>query len=66
MVKAHRNEEEDTTSRVANKGSAIGTEGTLEERVGRLIEGATQAPNRDSNQNYGRPPISGQPKISKG
>ena len=57
LVKARRNEEEDTTSRVVNKGSAIETEGTLEERVDRLIEGATQAPNRDRNWNYGRPPF---------
>ena len=45
LVKAHRNEEEDTTSRGVNKGSAIETEDTLEERVDRLIEGATQVPN---------------------
>ena len=57
LVKAHRNEEEDTTSRVVNKGSAIETEGTLEERVDRLIVGATQATNRDNNQNYSRPPF---------
>ena len=56
-MKAHRNEEEDTTSRVVNKGSAIETEGTLEERVDRLIVGATQAPNRDNNQNCSRPPF---------
>ena len=56
-MKVHRNEEEDTTSRVVNKGSAIETKGTLEERIDRVIEGATQAPNRDSNQNYGRPPF---------
>ena len=56
LVKAHRNEEEDTTSRVVNKGSAIETKGTLEERVDRLIEGATQSPNRDSNCNYSKPP----------
>ena len=57
LVKAHRNEEEDTTSRVVDKGSAVETEGTLEERVDRLIGGATQATNRDSNWNYGRPPF---------
>ena len=54
-MKACRNEEEDTTSRVVNKGSAVETEGTLEERVDRLIGEATQAPNRHINWNYGKP-----------
>ena len=31
LVKAHRNEEENTTSRVVNKGSAVESENTLEE-----------------------------------
>ena len=65
-MKAHRNKEEDTTSRVVNKGSAIETKGTLEERVDRLIEGATQAPNRNSNQNYGRPPFQANQRFPRG
>ena len=65
-MKAHRNEEEDTTSRVVNKGSAIETEGTLEERVDRLIEGATQAPNRDSNWNHSRPPFQANQRFPRG
>ena len=66
LVKACRNEEEDTTSRVVNKDSAIKTEGTLEERVDRLIEGATQAFNRDSIRNYSRPPFQANQRFPRG
>ena len=57
LVKARRNEEEDTTPRVVNKGSAIETESILGERVDRLIVRYTQATNRDNSHNYGRPPF---------
>ena len=65
LVKAHRNEEEDTTSRVVNKGSSIETEGTLGERVDRLIARATQAPNRDNNHNYGRLPFQANQRFQR-
>ena len=66
LVKARRNEEEDTTSKVVNKGSAIETKGTLEERVDMLIEGATQVPNRGSNWNYVRPPFQANQRFPRG
>ena len=65
-MKAHRNEEEDTTFRVVNKGSAIKTKGMLEERVDRLIEGGTKASNRDSNWNYSRPPFQANQRFPRG
>ena len=64
LVKAHRNEEEDTTSKLLNK-SAV-TDSTLEERVDRLIERSNQLnqpnpspsrDNRDNSHNYGKPPF---------
>ena len=64
LVKACRNEEEETTSKLMNK-SAV-TDSTLEERVDRLIEKSNQShqpnpgpskDNRDNSQNYGRPPF---------
>ena len=58
LVKAHRNEEEDTTFELLSK-SAV-TDSTLEERVDRLIERSNQ-PNpslsRDNSHNYRRPPF---------
>ena len=61
LIKAHRNEEEDTTSKLLNK-SAI-TDSTLEDRVDRLIERTNQVNSnskrisRDDTHNYGRPPF---------
>ena len=61
LVKACRNEEEETTSKLVNI-SAV-TDSTLEERVDRLIEKSNQ-PNqpspglkKDNSCNYGRPPF---------
>ena len=60
-VKARRNEEEDTTSKLLNKSTV--TDSTLEDRVDRLIERTNQLnPNsdrisRDNSHNYGRPPF---------
>ena len=64
LVKAHRNEEEETTSKLINK-SAV-TDSTLEERVDRLIERSNQShqpnlglnrDNRDNSHNNGMPPF---------
>ena len=58
LVKAHRNEEEETTFKLVNK-SAV-TDYTLEERVDKLIERSNQpspSPSRDNSHNYGRPPF---------
>ena len=72
LVKAHRNEEEETTSKLINK-SAV-TDSTLEERVNRLIERSNQShqpnmglnrDNRDNSHNYGRLPFQ-QNQMSRG
>ena len=62
LVKACRNEEEDTTSKLLSK-SAV-TDSTLEDRVDRLIERSNNQfnsnPNKinwDNSHNYGRPPF---------
>ena len=64
LVKAHRNEEEETTSKLVNKSTVA--DSTLEEGVDRLIERSNQPnqPNpgpsrdtRDNSHNYGRPPF---------
>ena len=64
LVKAHRNEEEEATSKLVNK-SAV-TDPTLEERIDRLIVRSNQSnqpspgpsrDNRDNSHNYGRPPF---------
>ena len=64
LVKAHRNEEKETTSKLINK--SVVSDSTLEERVDRLIERSNQSnkpnpglskDNRDNSQNYGRPPF---------
>ena len=69
LVKAHRNEEEETTSKLVNKSAA--TEPTLEERIDRMIVRSNQSnqpspgpsrDNRDNSHNYGRPP-STKPEI---
>ena len=64
LVKAHRNEEEETTSKLVNKSAVA--DSTLEERVDRLIARSNQSnqpspspgrDNRDNGHNYGRPPF---------
>ena len=62
LVKAHRNEGQETASKLVNKSSV--TDSTLEERVDRLIVKSNQSnqpspgpsrDNRDNSHNYGRP-----------
>ena len=62
LVKAHRNEEEDTTSKLLSK-SAV-TDSTLEDRVDRLIEKSNNQfnsnpnmINQDTSHNYRKPPF---------
>ena len=64
LVKAHRNEEEETTSKLVNKSAVA--DSTLEERVDRLIVRSNQSnqpstgpsiDNRNNSHNYGRPPF---------
>ena len=70
LVKVHRNEEEDNTSRLTNK--SVVAESTLEHRVHKLIERSngqfntnpTRVP-RDDNRSYGRTPFQ-QYQRSKG
>ena len=60
LVKVHRNEEEEITSKLVNKGVVM--ENTLEERVDRLIAKSNQRlppnpslrGNPDNSHNYGR------------
>ena len=62
LVKGHRNEEEEMTSKLVNKGAIM--ENTLEERVDRLIVKSNQRQppntsfwgNPDNSHNYGRSP----------
>ena len=62
LVKVHRNEEEEITSKLVNKGLVM--ENTLEERVDRLIVKSNQRlppdpslrGNTGNSHNYGRPP----------
>ena len=62
LVKAHRNEEEDTTSKLFSKSAVA--DSTLENRVERLIERSNQSSqfnpnpnrtNRDNSHSYGGP-----------
>ena len=59
LVKAHRNKEDEATSKLVKKSAVA--DYTLKERVDRLIERSNQSnqsspsPNRDNNCNYGRP-----------
>ena len=65
LVKAHRNEEEETTSRLVNKNVMVTENSTLEQRVDHLIAKSNNNPaptplprvNRDNSRNYGRPPL---------
>ena len=62
LVKAHRNEEEETTSRVVSKNMIVQDDTTLEQRVDRLIAKSNSNPapdpqpqvNRDNSRNYCR------------
>ena len=59
LVKARRNEEEETTSKVVNKNVIAENDSTLEQRVDRLIaksninQNSQNIPNEDNSQNYG-------------
>ena len=60
-VKAHRNEEEETTSKVVSKNVTVGHDSTLEQRVDNLIAKSNSNPaspnptNGDNSHNYGHP-----------
>ena len=70
-MKARRNEEEDTTSKVVSKNVTVGHDSTLEQRVDNLIAKSNSNPappnpiNRDNSHNYGHPPFQSNPR-SKG
>ena len=63
LVKARRNEEEETTSKIVSKNVTIGHGSTLEQRVDDLIAKSNSNPappsptNGDSGRNYGRSPF---------
>ena len=63
LVKACRNGEEETTSKVVNKNLIVDDDSTLEWTVDRLItksninQNLPFTSNRDNSQNYGRPPF---------
>ena len=69
LVKAHRNEEEETTSCVVSKNMMVQDYTTLGQRVDRLIAKSNNilapAPqlqvNEDNSRNYGRPPFQSNP-----
>ena len=62
-MKARRNEEEETTSKVVSKNVTIGHDSTLEQRVDHLIAKSSRSPappsptNGVNNRPYGRPPF---------
>ena len=62
-MKACRNEEEETTSKIVSKNATVGHDPTLEQRVDSLIAKASSNPappnptNGDNNRPYGRPPF---------
>ena len=63
LVKARRNEEEETTSKMISKNVTVGHESTLEQRVDNLIAKSNSNPappnltKGDNNRSYGRPPF---------
>ena len=63
LVKAHRNEEEETTSKIVSKNVTIGHDSALEQRVDSLIAKASSNPappnptNGDNNRSYDCPPF---------
>ena len=62
LVKACRNEEEETTSKIVSKNVTVGHDSTLEQRVDNLIAKSNSSPappnpiNGGDNHNYGHPP----------
>ena len=62
-MKAHRNEEEETTSKIISKNVTVGHDSTLEQRVDNLIAKSSSNPappnptNGDNNCPYGHPPF---------
>ena len=62
-MKAHRNEEEETTSKIVSKNVTIRHDSTLEQRVDSLITKSNSNPappnptNGDNSHNYGCPPF---------
>ena len=73
LVKAGRNEEEETTSRVASKNMMVQDGTTLEQRVDHVLAKSNSNPapapqpqvNRDNSQNYGRPPFQFNPRSKR-
>ena len=63
LVKAHRNEEEEITSKIVSKNVTVGHDSTLEQRVDNLIAKSSSNPappnptNGDNNHPYGHPPF---------
>ena len=62
-MKAHRNEEEETTSKIVSKNVTVGHDSTLEQRVDNLIAQSSSNPvppnptHGDNNHPYGHPPF---------
>ena len=65
LVKARRNEEEETTSHVVSKNMMVQDGTTLKQRVDHVLAKSYSNPapapqprvNRDNSRNYGRPPF---------
>ena len=63
LVKSHRNEEEETASKVISKNVTVGHDSTLEQRVDHLIAKSSGSPappsptNGVNNRPYGHPPF---------
>ena len=63
LVKAHRNEEEETSSKVVSKNVTVGHDSTLEQRVDNLIAKSNSSPaplnptNGDNSHHYGHNPF---------
>ena len=73
LVKARRNEEEETTSRVVSKNMMVQDGTILEQRVDHVLAKSNSNPasapqpqdNRDNSQNYGRPPFQFNPRSKR-
>ena len=73
LVKAPRNEEEETTSRVVSKNTMVQDGTTLEQRVDRVLAKSNSNPapapppqvNGDNSRNYGRPPFQFNPRSKR-
>ena len=71
LVKARRNEEEETTSHVVGKNMMVQDDTTLGQRVDRMITKSHSNPapapqsqvNGDNGRNYGRPPFQSNPQF---